>query len=91
MNPRIEVLYFSGCPHAGEALRISREVVDRLLPGVGIESILVETDEEARTKEFLGSPSIQIDGIDIEGRRGDIPGLACRVYDGVMGVPPFGL
>ena len=88
MKPRIEVLYFSGCPHAEEALRMTREVVNRILPGQGVESIIVGTEEEARAREFLGSPSIRIDGIDIEGRRGDLQGLACRVYEGVTGVPP---
>ena len=88
MKPRIEVLYFSGCPHAEEALRMTREVVNRMLPGQGVESIIVGTEEEARAREFLGSPSIRIDGIDIEGRRGDLQGWACRVYEGVTGVPP---
>ena len=41
MTLRIEVLYFTGCPHAGEALRLTREVVDRLLPGREVEPILV--------------------------------------------------
>ena len=88
MTLRIEVLYFTGCPHAGEALRLTREVVDRLLPGREVEPILVETEEEARASEFLGSPSIRFDGIDIEGRRGDHQGLACRVYEGGSGFPP---
>ena len=88
MTLRIEVLYFTGCPHAGEALRLTRRIVDRLLPGREVEPILVETEEEARAREFLGSPSIRIDGIDIEGRRGDHQGLACRVYEGGAGIPP---
>jgi len=88
MKPRVEFLYSPGCPHAGEALRLTREVVDRLLPGREVEPILVETDEEARSKGFLGSPSIRIDGIDIGGRKGDSPGLSCRVYEGGTGVPP---
>ena len=41
---------------------------------------------------FLGSPTIQIDGRDIEaGRRGDEASFTCRVYkalNGFSGVPP---
>lgn len=86
--PRVEVLYFSGCPHAEEALRLTREVVGRLFPGGKVEPTLVETWKEATFREFLGSPSIRINGIDIEGRRRDLPRLACRVYEGEAGVPP---
>lgn len=88
MKPRIEVLYFPGCPHVEDALRLTREVAGRLLPGVEAEPIPVETAEEARTRNFLGSPSVRINGIDIEGRGGDLVGLACRVYEGGTGVPP---
>ncbi len=88
MKPRVEVLYFSNCPHADEALRSTREVVERLLPGGEVEPVLVETEEDAKTKGFLGSPSVRIDGIDVEGRVTDAPGLACRVYEGGQGTPP---
>lgn len=67
---------------------MTREIVGRFLPGVEVEPIFVETKEEAQAKEFLGSPSVRIDGIDIEGRKGNHPGLSCRVYEGGTGVPP---
>jgi len=88
LKPRVEVLYFSNCTHADEALRLTREVVERLLPGGEVEPVLVETEEDARIKNFLGSPSVRIDGIDVEGRNTDAPGLACRVYEGGKGAPP---
>ena len=40
----------------------------------------VETDEDAKDREFIGSPTIRIDGKDIQ-EPGDHPiGLTCRVY-----------
>ncbi len=48
----------------------------------------METEEGARIKDFLGSPSVRIDGIDVEGRLTDAPGMACRVYKGGKGAPP---
>ncbi len=88
MEPKAEVLYFSGCPHAEESLRRTREIVNRLLPGLTVTLVPVETDDEARSRNFYGSPTIRIGGIDIEGRKGDPRGLSCRVYEGGTGVPP---
>ncbi len=86
--PRIEVLHFSGCPHAGEALKLAQETAARLSPGSPVDPVPVETEEEARSTGFLGSPSIRIDGVDIEGRGGEPPAFACRIYEGGAGAPP---
>jgi hypothetical protein len=32
----------------------------------GIELVLIQNEEEARTKRFLGSPTLQVDGTDVE-------------------------
>ncbi len=53
----------------------------------------VESDDEARAAGFLGSPSLRIDGRDVEAgaaKRNDF-GLKCRLYqtsDGLSGTPP---
>lgn len=88
MKPKVEVLYSAGCPHAGEALRLTREVVDRLLPGGEVEPILVESDEEAASRGFPGSPTVRIGGIDIDDHADAARGLSCRVYEAGSGVPP---
>jgi arsenate reductase len=46
----------------------------------------VDTPERAAALGFLGSPSIHVNGRDIEGRTG-AGGLSCRTYYGA-GVPP---
>jgi arsenate reductase len=86
--PRIEVLFFEGCPHAGPALELVGEVVAALAPGTAVDSVRVETEDEARRQGFLGSPSVRIDGRDLEGRVATAPSLSCRVYEGGHGVPP---
>jgi arsenate reductase len=88
MDPKIEVLYFSGCPHATEALKLAQETANRLCPRLAVFPVPVETAEEARAREFPGSPSIRIDGIDVEPRGGIPGGMACRIYEGGAGVPP---
>jgi arsenate reductase len=84
---RVEVLVSEGCPHAGAALTLVREVVARLAPGTSVDRVNVDTPEKAATLGFLGSPSVRVDGADIELRSGSRGSLCCRTYAG-DGVPP---
>jgi hypothetical protein len=89
---KIRLLQFQGCPNSAPTLRLLEEVLEA--EGVRDEVEVVEVaDAEAAARErFLGSPSVQIDGHDIEvGRRDDPPAFGCRVYgtgEGASGVPP---
>jgi hypothetical protein len=81
----IRVLFFADCPNAAAAVRLVRSVVSDLAPtvadGVAFDLVEVRDLKEAGEQGFLGSPSVQIDGVDIEAaRRGDPPAFACRVY-----------
>ena len=79
---KIEILTFEGCPNAHAA----RELVERVVADVGSDAAVAYVDvpdpEAAARRRFLGSPTIRVDGRDIE------PGaeerteyvLACRVY-----------
>ena len=87
---RIEVLYFDGCPnHAPTVARIQQVVADLGLQ-VGIEEIHVTSLEDAQRLRFLGSPTVLVNGVDIEpSAQGSTHyGLSCRVYRGVSGLPP---
>jgi hypothetical protein len=48
-----------------------------------VELIHVASAEEAERLRFLGSPTIQIDGVDLEGPEAEGSGLGfgCRVYE----------
>jgi len=61
-------------------------VVARLAPGAELIETVVRDDAHARAIRFQGSPSIRVDGRDLEGREQPSPGLACRLYPG--GAPP---
>jgi hypothetical protein len=90
---KVELLYFDGCPNHAELLPRLRE----LLASEGIEQEIelrrVETPEEAERERFLGSPTIRIDGEDVDPmakERRDF-GLECRLYrteEGLVGMPP---
>ena len=92
---RIEVLFFEGCPHVEATLARIREVLAGLeLPAaeVGIETVAVPDAEEAARQRFPGSPTVRIDGADID-PQAEAPkdaALGCRLYGG-SGVPPRAL
>jgi hypothetical protein len=78
----IRLLYFEGCPNAEPTYRLLRECLDQEKVSEPIVRTLVSDEAEASRYHFLGSPSIRIDGEDIDiARRGDTPVFACRVYD----------
>lgn len=86
--PRIEVLYFEGCPHAEPAIALVEEVVASLAPGEPVHRVRVESAEAAGRERFAGSPSVRINGRDLEDRAPADAGLGCRLYAGGEGVPP---
>jgi hypothetical protein len=76
----IRLLYFDGCPNTEETLRVLQGVLQELGVIAAVEMVRV-TEESIAEERFLGSPSIQIDGMDIErSRRADPPLYGCRVY-----------
>lgn len=90
---RVELLYFEGCPSYERFLPRLREVIAEAGGADGIELRRVESPEAALAERFLGSPTIRVDGVDVEpgaGERDDF-GLKCRLYrtpEGPRGTPP---
>jgi len=80
---RIKLLYFDGCPSYEHALRDLREAVAEEEVDAIVELINVRSPEEAEPLRFLGSPTIQIDDIDLEGPEAVNAGIGygCRVYE----------
>jgi len=85
---RIEVLVFEGCPHAERAIDLAVAVAGRFGRGISVERVEVDTLDKAANLGFLGSPSIRVNGCDVEGKTTSDGTLSCRVYDDGSGVPP---
>ena len=68
MPDLVEVLYFEGCPHAEPAIALVREVLASLAPDTTLELRRIDSEQEAKEVGFLGSPSVRVDGHDIERR-----------------------
>lgn len=79
---KIEVLYFEGCPNHQPIVNRLRNVLreDGLYDEVF--EIQVKDADTARALGFFGSPTIRINGLDIEPDCRNITetGLACRRY-----------
>ncbi len=65
---------------------MAREAASRLLPGCEVRK--VPAVEGAQMRGWRGSPTILVDGMDIEGPGDEINAPACRIYRGSGGLPP---
>jgi hypothetical protein len=79
--PAVQLLWWRGCPSWEDALALVREEMESA--GVDPQSLEVReirTDDDADEERFMGSPTIRIDGRDIEPLSNEPIGLSCRVY-----------
>jgi hypothetical protein len=77
---RVSFLYFEECPSHDLALERLREVMDEEgIPGE-VEVVKVETEVRARELRFVGSPTIRVDGQDIDPPSDSRYALTCRAY-----------
>jgi hypothetical protein len=80
-GPRIEFLGWAECPSWERALAILRERV--AAAGLDPEAIAiteVTSDDQARRLGFPGSPTIRVNGDDVQAPAMAATGLSCRVY-----------
>jgi hypothetical protein len=89
---RVEVLYFDGCPNHDALLPHLRALLTSAAASTDVELVRVDDANVAERERFLGSPTVRIDGGDVEpgaDQRTDF-GLKCRLFatpDGLRGTP----
>ena len=77
----VELMFWVGCPSHPKALAELREAMaDLALDPSTIVVREVETNAEAARERFVGSPTIRIDGVDIQPLGEEPAGLTCRIY-----------
>lgn len=77
----VELLYWEGCPSYPEARELLEEVLRERGLDVEVRVTHVGTKEEAEGLRFPGSPTIRIDGRDVDpAGADDPPSLSCRIY-----------
>ena len=82
MEMNIEILYFEGCPNHGPALQRVQELLREESMSAEISQIQVCDPAVAREIGFLGSPSVRVNGLDVEpaARAAHEYGMMCRTY-----------
>ena len=83
----IELLYVPGCPNHEAAIENLKSALRSAAIDSPIQEIAVTDDAMARRLKFPGSPTIRVDGRDVESNLRDSYGLACRLYSNGSGVP----
>lgn len=77
----IEFLYWDECPSHERALEILQDVLQTEEVPATVSIRQVETDEDAEMMRFPGSPTIRVNGADIQPTaEEDVVGLTCRAY-----------
>jgi hypothetical protein len=89
----VELLYFDGCPHYEALLPRLRELLREADIGDRIQMRRIPDERAARLERFLGSPTVRVDGQDVEpGARERVDfGIKCRLYaiDGGLRTMPL--
>ncbi len=78
---KVELFFWAGCPSHPEALELIQAVIAEHGLAASVELHEVFTQEEAVELAFPGSPTIRVDGVDVDPLgAGAAPSLTCRVY-----------
>lgn len=71
-------------------MALVQAVADEIGVPIEMSEIRIESEDDARRERMLGSPTIQVDGLDIDPAarsRADFA-MSCRVFGGAGGLPP---
>jgi hypothetical protein len=81
---KIEVLFTPNCPHYRVVIRMVREILAETGIQAQIKLVCVDSEADARRLKFVGSPTVRVDGLDVEpyvtfAAKGF--NLRCRTYE----------
>lgn len=95
MSQTVELLWFEGCANHPAARQMLEEVIAEVAPGTQIIDVNATDPTVAERVHFPGSPTIRVDGRDVDSTYTD-PGdytPRCRLYRtdaGLRGLPERG-
>ena len=62
----VRVLYTEGCANTPQTVQRVRDVAQDMGIAIEIDEVLVTTQDQADALRFLGSPTVQVSGQDID-------------------------
>jgi hypothetical protein len=79
---KIEILYFDGCPNHEPAVKRVQQLVHEERVSAEVLEVNVSDASIAHKVGFLGSPSVRVNGLDVEpeARAAREYGMMCRTY-----------
>lgn len=78
---KVEFLFWRECPSHEVCLERLKKVLDSMNLKYHLEIVEVKTEEDAERLKFPGSPTIRINGVDIQPESSKGPySLSCRAY-----------
>ena len=80
------ILYFRDCPNFAKACEVVSEVIKERHLIASVSLVPVSTDSDLEAMGFYGSPTVQLNGVDIElcyykEDREVLTELGCRLYN----------
>jgi hypothetical protein len=77
---RVELLYYPDCPSHERALELLQEALQAEGVDAPIEIIRIDTQAQAEAYRFIGSPTIRIEGVEMDPHP-ELPyRLTCRTF-----------
>ena len=81
-RPVVEILYFDGCPNHEPAVALVERIDRELGTNADVRLVNVPDPGAANRLRFLGSPTVRVDGVDVDPlttQRSDYA-LSCRIF-----------
>lgn len=77
----VELLVVSGCPGTELTVARIREATQALGMEINLRFVIVDDEEQARALGFRGSPTVRVEGEDVDRAADERPiGVSCRLY-----------
>ena len=87
---KIELLYILDCPWCLKTKELIKGSLRELGVKADIKEILIDSDEKAKKHNFVGSPTVRIDGKDVQEEVSKGQCLPCEeLVESTEGMPEF--
>jgi len=78
----VEILYTDVCPFWKDTLKTINEIIKELNITVAVKKTRIANEEEAKNNRFPGSPTVRINGVDVDPIAKETEGyIGCRIYN----------
>lgn len=87
----IEIISIPDCPNHQATVELVKQLLGSEHVSAEIKEVLVRNSSQAQAHGFAGSPTVRVNGKDIEVLTFPHTGLSCRIYEDGSGIPPQSL